>query len=67
MIEVQRRKIERDVAAARAAIHRALETAEGGAYYGIEDALHLINADLAAVMDCVMRGRERVELPERVA
>lgn len=67
MREQQRLRIEQDVATARRALHRALAAAESGAYYGLEDALHTVNADLAAIMDSVMRGDERPVLPERLS
>lgn len=65
MREPQRLQIEKDVACARRALHRAISVAESGAYYGVEDALHVVNADLAAVMDAVMRGKENVIFPAR--
>lgn len=59
MREPQRLRIEQDIATARRALHRALATAESGAYYNIEDALHVIQVELAELMDTVMRGSEK--------
>lgn len=63
--EPQRLSMEKDLAVARRALYRALGTAERGAYFGIEDALHSIIVDTAALMDCVMRGKEVPEKLER--
>lgn len=63
MIEKQRLELEKDLATARRAIHRAIATAERGAYYGLEDELHIVNARLSALMDAVMQGRDYVRTP----
>lgn len=57
MIERQRLSMEQDLATARRALHRALETAERGAYYELEDQLQLANMLLAAILNSVIRGR----------
>lgn len=59
MREPQRLRMEQDLATARRALYRALATAESGAYHNVEDALHNVIADTAAIMDAVMRGDER--------
>lgn len=65
MYEPQRLQMERDLATARRALYRALRTAEHGAYYGLEEALHMVNEDLRLIMEVVMRGGERVPLAPR--
>jgi hypothetical protein len=59
MREIPRLKVEQQLAAARRALHRAVELAEVEHEFGLEEDLGAVNVELARIMDDVMRNRLR--------
>jgi hypothetical protein len=60
MKEPQRLAIERDLATARRAIYRAIESSDRAALMATGDCLRQVNEELREIMDAVMRKREPI-------
>lgn len=59
MYEHERLRIEQDVAVARRALYRALETAETAQDFGLEEDLRALNVELARIMEGLLPSRQR--------
>lgn len=60
MIERQRLEMERYLGSARRSMYAALEVAQRGAYYGLEDELVDILQRSQLLMDAIIKGKEKV-------
>lgn len=59
MYETERLRVEKEVAVARRALYRALETCERAQDFGLEEDLRAINVELARIMSDLMSKSRR--------